>query len=83
MKNHLNQILFLGVAFLIAVSGLTMALTEEAIAGPICPNCTCTPAPCGNASSPHTACVSTGVYCDGSPGDPTTCGEYCTNTFSE
>ena len=80
MKNHLNQILFLGVAFLIAVSGLTMALTEEAIAGPICPNCVCQ-GTCGLAVSPETSCSSTGVYCDGSPGSPTTCGEYCTNTI--
>ena len=81
MKNHLNQILFLGVAFLIAVSGLTMALTEEAIAGPICPNCTCTPAPCGIGDD--ISCVSTGVICDGSPGTPSTCAEYCAWTLPE
>jgi len=81
-KPHPNQILFLGVAFVLAVSGLTMALHKEAIAGPLCPACVCSPAPCGNAVSPDTPCGSTGLLCDGSPGSPTTCGEYCTNTAS-
>ena len=75
MKNPLNQILFLAVAFLLAVSGLTMALTEDAIAGPICSNCFCNPAPCGLGNP--TPCVSTGVLCDGHPGNPSTCAEYC------
>ncbi len=81
MKNHLNPILFLGIAFLLAVSGLMMALTEEAIAGPICPNCTCTPSPCGLGT--QTGCVSTGVICDGSPGNPSTCAQYCAWTAAE
>ena len=77
-KRHLGQILFLGVTLAIAVTGLTVALHEEAIAGPLCSNCVCNPAPCGNGGP--TACVSTGTYCDGSPGNPTTCAAYCTNT---
>jgi hypothetical protein len=80
MKKQLNAILFLGMAFLLAVYGLTVALTEPAIAGPLCPNCVCDPLPCGIAVSPTVACVSTGTYCDGSPGNPSTCGQYCTNT---
>lgn len=79
-SHHYKQVAFLGIALLLAVTAITVALQQEAIAGPLCSTCNCSPAPCGNAVSPNQVCGSTGVYCDGSPGTPTTCGEYCTNT---
>ena len=73
-KQNLAQILFLGVAFVLAITALTLALREEAFAGPICPNSACAPT-CSIGSS--TQCVSTGVLCDGHSGNPATCAEYC------
>lgn len=72
---HLAQVLFLSIAFVLAITALTLALHDEAFAGLTCPNCACAPT-CSIGLS--TSCVSTGVFCDGSPGSPSTCAEYCT-----
>lgn len=78
-KNQLMRWMFLGAALMIAVVGLVQALHEVAYAGPICSNgCTCEQG-CGNAVNPFVTCTDT-RYCDGSPGTPTNCHQYCTNT---
>jgi hypothetical protein len=79
-KNQVWQLVFLGLALIIAVSALIQVLHEVAYAGPECSSwCVCDPAPCGLAVIQSQTCWDT-RNCYGTPANPANCGEYCVNT---
>ena len=81
MKNiHPYQILFLGVAFLLAIFALTQALHEEAYAIPYCHDqCVCNPSPCGVLGVLNSTCFDT-FNCRGIEGTYNNCRSYCSDS---